>query len=152
METTDWQPPFKAYVFNTFSYSELCSLKQFILTPFSPSVKQSLSSTKMKSLNSSHMRQIMSKTNSAARGQVGFHAPWAIKQYYTLMLFPSVWVVIECFGVLCALQTSVITLWKCTTMNFDNIWPWLLSVQLEQTYRALCWIVTRLSHGSGQKM
>lgn len=41
------------------------------LTYFS-SVKQLLSSMKMKSLNSSLMRQKMSKTNSAARGQVCF--------------------------------------------------------------------------------
>lgn len=43
-----------------------------LITFFFPSVKRLLSSMKMKSLNSSLTRQITSKINSAAKGQVQF--------------------------------------------------------------------------------
>lgn len=72
----------------------------------------------MKSSSSSLMRQIMSKTSSAAREQVCI---WLVI-LHTFGEYCRDCVVIQCFYVM---QTSVTTLWKFPMTNFD-LSPWLL--------------------------
>lgn len=77
------------------------------------------------------------------------HAECILKSYTLLhisvMLFPSSdCISINCLLILCALQTSVTTLWKCPTMNFDIISPRLLSL----LSRSVLFSVVSLSSGS----